>query len=278
MDRILIHSNTRPFTLEVKERLISMLERRGKKIVTHEPDIVVVIGGDGTVLSAIRRYRYLKVPFVGIDTGTLGFLNTILPDKLEKIFDVLDTKNYRIGKYPSISVRMTTLSGEVYKDYAFNEVIIKHLEPKLMEAKVYFNNRGFNYFTGDGFIVSTPLGATGYAIWAGGAVMHSDLNVFQITPIMANDNSVNRPMKSSMILPHDTKLDISVINAHKRKVIVACDGNRVSNEFIQDIHMQLEEDMQVDVIRSDEFDYFDLFKRKIIDKNVRRKVMDEMLP
>jgi NAD+ kinase len=270
MNRILIHSNSKTTSVQVKTQLIALLEKNGKKIVRDNPDVIVVIGGDGTMLSAIRRYKELEIPFVGIDTGTLGFLTTIMPDRLDKIFDVLDSKNYRTMNYPLLMVNTKTLSGDVYTDYAFNEIIIKHVEPKLMEAKVYFNGRAFNYFTGDGFIVSTPIGATGYAIWAGGAVMHADLPVYQITPLTPNDNSVNRPMSSAMILPQETFIDIKVVNAHKRKVIVACDGIKLSNEYIEDIHIKVAENVQIHVIRSDEFDYFDLFKRKIIDKNIRR--------
>ena len=100
--------------------------------------------------------------------------------------------------------------------------------------------------------------------------MHSDLPVYQITPITPNDNSVNRPMSSTMILPNDTYIDIKVVHAHKRKVIVACDGSKLSNEYIEDIHIKVADDVKIQVIKSDEFDYFDLFKRKIIDKNIRR--------
>ncbi len=270
MNRVLIHSNSNKGSQEVKTRLIQSLKAHGKQVVTEKPEVIFVIGGDGTMLSAIRRYKDLQVPFMGIDTGTLGFLTTIMPDNLDKIFDVLDHKDYRIMEYPLLMVNTKTLSGDVYTDFSFNEITIKHVDPKLMEAKVYFNGRAFNYFTGDGFIISTPMGATGYAIWAGGAVMHSDLSVYQITPITPNDNSVNRPMSSTMILPGDTTIDIKIIKAHKRKVIVACDGHKLSNEYIEDIHIKVSKEIKIKVIRSDEFDYFDLFKRKIIDKNIRR--------
>ncbi len=270
MEKVLIHHNIKADSMNVKKALTELLLSKGKQIVTDQPDVIIVIGGDGTMLSAIRKYRHLKKPFVGIDTGTLGFLTTIMPDNLEKIFDVLDSKNYRIMSYPLLMVNTKTLSGEIYTDFAFNEITIKHVEPKLMEAKVYLDSKPFNYFTGDGLIVSTPMGATGYAIWAGGAVVHSDIPVYQITPLTPNDNSVNRPMSSTMIVPIQTCLDINIIKAHKRKVIVACDGIKLSNEYIEDIHVKVAPDMTIDVIRSDEFDYFDLYKRKIIDKNIRR--------
>jgi NAD+ kinase len=128
----------------------------------------------------------------------------------------------------------------------------------------------FNYFTGDGLIVSTPMGATGYAIWAGGAVVHSDIPVYQITPLTPNDNSVNRPLKSTMIVPENTKLQVTIEKANRRKVTVACDGIRLSDEYIESIEVRIDKEDEIRVIRSDEFNYFDLFKRKIIDKNILR--------
>ena len=92
MNRILIHHNIKADSMNVKKKLVELLESHGKLLVSENPDVIIVIGGDGTMLSAIRKYKHLKKPYVGIDTGTLGFLTTIMPDNLEKIFDVLDKK------------------------------------------------------------------------------------------------------------------------------------------------------------------------------------------
>lgn len=273
MQRILIHTNLNPKSKAVKYELEKLLYKHRIQVVSSAPDAVVVIGGDGTVLTGIRKYHHLKVPFIGIDTGTLGFLDAIMPEALGSILDVFRLKNYKRVYYPLISVRMSTFYGEEIVDHAFNEVIIKHYEPRLMQTKLYINSKPFNHFTGDGFIVSTPIGATGYAIWAGGAVLHPDVGAYQITPLAPNDNSVNRPLTSSMVIPNDAELDFRVVNAQKRKVMVACDGVRITDEYIQDIHIALLQD-QVEILRPEHFDYFDLFKRKVIDKDVRRKISD----
>lgn len=272
MKRVLLHYNYRRNSQFVKNKLEKLLKSRGKILTKKNPDVIVVIGGDGTMLSAIRKHGNRGIPFVGVDTGSLGFLPTLLPAELDKIFDIMDQKNYRIESYPLLKVVSTTIKGEQCVDYAFNEVLIKHMEPRLMEAKLYINEKPFNYFTGDGFIISTPIGSTGYAIWAGGNAVHSELPVYQITPIHPNDNSINRPMKSAMIVPDNTVLDLHIVKANKRKVIVACDGNNLSNEFISDIHVAVDQERRIKVIRHDDYDYFDLFKRKIIDKNVTRYI------
>lgn len=273
MRRILIHSNRKKESLEVKQKLWTLLKKNGFILTKDRPQIILSIGGDGTMLSAIRKYRSLKIPFLGINTGTLGFLPSILPSEVEKIVDILKGEDYTLCTYPMLKVYCKTISGENIIGYAFNEILIKHMEPRLMEAKVYINDKPFNYFTGDGFIVSTPIGATGYAIWAGGAVTHSDLPIYQITPLNPNDNSVNRPMKSSMIVPLKTKMDINVVKANRRKVIVACDGIKISDDYISDIKIRASS-TDITILRWGEFDYFDLYRTKIIDKNINKTIFD----
>lgn len=272
MKKILVHHNDKPESIRVKEKLIELLKNNACSVVTENPDIIAVIGGDGTMLSAITKYRDIKVPYIGIDTGTLGFLNTVMRDRLEEILHIKDDKKYSISEYPVLNVESTTVNDSIIREYAFNEILIKHSDPRLMEAKVYINGRPFNYFTGDGFIVSTPIGATGYAIWAGGAAVHSDLQAYQVVPIAANDNSVNRPMKTPMILPLDAKIEFEIIKAEKRNIVVACDGYKVSNEAIKKITIRRSEGEVVKIIRFDNYDYLDLFRRKIIDKDIRKRL------
>lgn len=274
MKRILIHHNYRRESLETKGNLIRLLEKNNYEIVDDNPDLIVVIGGDGTMLSAVRDHRLKKIPFIGINTGSLGFLPNIRRDRLEDLLNVLETKDYQISSYPLLKVICRTVNGDMLENYAFNEILIKHLEPRLMEVKIYINGKPFNYFTGDGFIISTPIGATGYAIWAGGVATHSELPVYQLIPQNPNDNSINRPLKTPMVVPLETEIDFKIIKANSREVIVACDGTKVSNDYISELHIRAS-NKEVRFLRLGDFDYFDFFKAKIIDKNVSRSVNND---
>lgn len=274
MKRILLFSNNKRNSLDAKDKLAKLLLEHQYEVVNERPDLIIVIGGDGTMLSAIRKYRGRKVPFVGVNTGSLGFLPSIPPNKLDRIVDILNNQNYNIQSYPLLEVKCKTVNGAEINSYAFNEILIKHLEPRLMEAKIYIDNKPFNYFTGDGFIVSTPIGATGYAIWAGGVATHSELPVYQLTPLNANDNSINRPLKSSLIMPIETKLDFHIIKSKYRAVIVACDGRKISDDFISEIHIQAAH-KEVEILRWGDYDYFQLYKNKIIDKRMQNRMIQD---
>jgi len=269
MKKIMIHHNYKKESLAVKGKLIRALEANGLEVVKENGELVIVIGGDGTMLSAIRLFRSLKVPFAGINTGTLGFLPGFHADEIEGLIDVIKNGTYRLQSYPLLKVVSKTINGEVVEKFAFNEILIKHLEPRLMEAMLYIDGREFNYFTGDGFIISTPIGATGYAIWAGGVAMQSELSVYQITPLNPNDNSINRPMMTSMVVPIETKVDFNIVKSGTREVIVACDGTKVSNDYISELHIEAAH-REINILRTDSFSYYDLFRRKIIDKTSRR--------
>ncbi len=274
MKRILIHHNDKKETIDVKQNLTEALIAHGFELTDENPDLIIVIGGDGTMLSAVREHRLQKIPFLGINTGSLGFLPSADPDDIDQVIEVISNENYQLQSYPLLEVKCRTVNGTIVSNYAFNEILINHIEPRLMEAKIYIDGKPFNYFTGDGFIISTPLGATGYAIWAGGVATHSELPVYQLTPIHPNDNSINRPLKTSMVVPIETEIDIEIIKAHSREVIVACDGIKVSNDFISELHIRAS-DREVSFLRIKDYSYFDFFKRKIIDKAVYRTVNED---
>ncbi len=264
-----MHYNHNEQTVEVKRKIVDILTNNGFVVTKDNPDLIVTLGGDGTMLSAIRKYHYKNVPFLGINTGTLGFLPTVCRDELEKIVKILNDGEYRKQEYPLLQVNVKTVNGEEITNYAFNEIVIKHLEPRLMKAKLYIDNKPFNYFAGDGFIVSTPIGATGYAMWAGGVAMHCELPIYQLTPIHPNDNSVNSPLKSSLIVPDKTELDFDIEKGKYREVMVACDGVRTNNDYVDAIHVSVS-DRKVNIIRTLDYDYFQLYRNKIIDKQVKK--------
>lgn len=271
MKRLLIHHNYKRDSMAVKAKLMHLMAQRGFQAVDEDPEVIVAIGGDGTMLSAVRDHRSKKAPFIGINTGSLGFLPNVRPDNMSGLLDALEKEEFQIQSYPLLKVICKTVMGEQVESYAFNEILIKHLEPRLMEVKIYINGKPFNYFTGDGFIISTPIGATGYAIWAGGVATHSELPVYQLTPLNPNDNSINRPLKTSMVVPLETEIDFKVVKASSREVIVACDGCKVSNDYISELHIRASK-REIRFLRLSEYDYFEFYKAKIIDKNISRSV------
>lgn len=269
MQRIYVYTNRVKRSLQVKSQVMNLLKNAGFILTKSKPEVILVIGGDGTMLSAIRSLDHLNVPFLGVNTGSLGFLPGILPSEIDLIPTLLSEETFFTDTYPTLEVRAKALSGKEYVSHSFNEVLIKQHQPRLLEILVYLNDRPFNYYTGDGLIVSTPIGATGYAIWAGGAAIESSQQVFQLTPIHPNDNRINRPLKHSLIMPNTTKIDLKVVRPQHRSVLIAVDGVYLTEEYLSEISLR-NSDRPVRILRAHDTTYFDLFRNKIVDKHIFR--------
>ena len=269
MQRIYVYTNRVKRSLQVKAQLMEMLRKAGFVLSKNEPDLILVVGGDGTMLSPIRTLDHLNVPFLGVNTGSLGFLPGILPSEIEILPKLLSEETYYTEQYPTLEVKAKSLSGKEYTSYCFNEVLVKQHQPRLLEILIYLNGKPFNYYTGDGLIVSTPIGTTGYAIWTGGAAIESTLEAYQITPIHPNDNRINRPLKHSLIMPLSTKIELKVVRPQYRSVLAAVDGIYMTEEYLTDLTIRIS-DRPVSILRAHDTTYFDLFRNKIVDKNIYR--------
>lgn len=166
-----------------------------------EPDMVISIGGDGTLLHAFHRniHRLDKVTFVGIHTGHLGFYADWKPSELEKLVLCIAKKSFNVVEYPLLEVKVhTNIGTETY--LALNEATIKSPDVTLV-MDVELNGKHFECFRGDGLCISTPSGSTAYNKALGGAIIHPSLQAFQITEMASINNRVFRTVGSSLVLP-----------------------------------------------------------------------------
>ncbi len=267
MKNILIHHNFRRETIDTKERLVQILQQEGINIVSNDPDLVVSIGGDGTMLNAIRKHFSEQVPFIGINTGSLGFLPTISSDRLTDFIDVIKNNMFTISRYPLLKVDVVTVKGEELSCFAFNEVLIKQAEPRLMKAEILIDGQHFNHFAGDGLIVSTAAGSTGYAIWAGGAALHTDVKAMQLVPLNPNDCAINHPMKTPLILPERSIIDVYVERPLYSAVVVGCDGVKLARYAAKSINVKTHA-MPIQILRCHPFNYLQLYSKKILRKQL----------
>ncbi len=263
--RVLIHHNFKKTSLKLKNELIAKLKASELEIVSDKPDIIITLGGDGTMLNAIRKHQHRNVPFIGINTGSLGFLPSVDAGEIDVMIDELLARDYRVNSYPLLKIIAHTTKGEKLEAYAFNEMIIKQAAPRLMEAKIFIDDHFFNEFAGDGLMLSTAIGSTGYAIWAGGAAMHPKTKGVQMIPLCPNDNAIHSPLKTPIILPESCKIDIKIERARFSSSVVGVDGIGLSKYAIADVSASVKADA-VRIARLRQFNYFDLYSQKIIGK------------
>ena len=159
-------------------------------------DLIVSIGGDGTILSTVRKLSDNSIPIIGIHIGNLGFLAQSTEDTLIDALDCLRDGNYKISDKILFKVNIKNKSNVNY--YAFNDAVINHGNSgRVLKTSVYNDNEHVNNYEGDGIIICTPTGSTGYSLSSGGPIVHSDLDVMIITPISSHSLSARPIVLSS---------------------------------------------------------------------------------
>jgi len=182
----------------------------------QDSDFLVSLGGDGTLLSLVRKsYGYHK-PVLGINGGTLGFLADVTISEVDRFLDNLLLGEYRIDDRMMIDGYIQTADGRK-KFHAFNDVVITRPSiSHMVKIDASIDGEWFNTYRGDGLIISTPTGATAYNLAAGGPVMYPLTKAFIMTPIAAH-SLTQRPL----VLPSNFTIDLS---SPKDKVVVMVDG------------------------------------------------------
>jgi NAD+ kinase len=174
-----------------------------------EPEMVVTVGGDGTLLQAFHDYcdRLEDTAFVGIHTGHLGFYADWVPDEVEKLVIHIAKTPYQIVEYPLLEVviRQEGVANSE-RHLALNECTIKSIGGSLV-CQVDIKGESFEIFRGDGLCISTPSGSTAYNKALGGAILHPSLSSIQIAEMASINNRVYRTVGSPLVLPqHHTCL------------------------------------------------------------------------
>lgn len=182
-------------------------------------DAVVVLGGDGTMLSASRIIGGKKIPIIGINMGRLGFITEISRSDLFDILEQVFSGNYEIEERSMINAQIFRDKQIINEYLGLNDIVIgKGIMAKISDFDLIINNVHVSTIKADGIIVSTPTGSTAYNLSAGGPILHPTLKGLVFTPICPHTLSV-RPL----VLPDHFIIEI-VISSHVRDIFLTIDG------------------------------------------------------
>ncbi|MEH6537960.1 MAG: NAD kinase [Psychroserpens sp.] len=170
-------------------------------------DLLISVGGDGTILRAVTYVRDFSIPIVGINTGRLGFLATIQTNEIEAAIEHILNGNYKTSERTLLSVETNPENNTLIEtNFALNEIAVSRKNTtSMIIVETHLNNEYLTSYWADGLIVSTPTGSTGYSLSCGGPVITPDTNSFVLTPI-APHNLNARPL----VIPDDTTIQLKV--------------------------------------------------------------------
>ncbi|OUR92583.1 NAD kinase [Flavobacteriales bacterium 34_180_T64] len=183
-------------------------------------DLLISIGGDGTILRAITFVSDLSIPIVGINTGRLGFLATIQSNEIESAINDILNGNYKTSERSLLCVETQPENEDLIEiNFALNEVAVSRKNTtSMITVETHLNSEYLTSYWADGLIISTPTGSTGYSLSCGGPVITPDANNFVITPI-APHNLNARPF----VIPDDTEIQLK-INGREEHYLISLDS------------------------------------------------------
>jgi NAD+ kinase len=222
-------------------------------------DLVIVVGGDGTLLHAARVLASQKTPLLGINQGRLGFLVDISPNEMLPHLDAILNGRYEQENRFLLEVNMGDESTAELPTLAFNDVVLhKWNIARMIEFESYVDGQLVNDQRSDGLIVSTPTGSTAYALSGGGPLLHPSLNAIVMVPICPHTLS-NRPI----VVDGDSEIEIRLNLAHAEDVQITCDGQSTLPLMPGESVRIRKAEHPVRLIHPEGYDYYSILRAKL---------------
>jgi len=224
-------------------------------LLCKECDALVTLGGDGTLISVVRRSFNYDIPVFGIYAGNLGFLADVSMDELDNFITDICENRYRIDERSVLEAKVIKDSKEMTL-FAFNDIVLTRPSiSNMIAVETLVDGKAFNNYFGDGVIISTPTGSTAYNISAGGPVLFPLTKIFTLTPICPH-SLTQRPV----VLPGEFSIEMKTSDS---KALIIVDGQDM-HELTkgESIHIQLAQ-KPAKLIHREEFNYFDVLKEKL---------------
>lgn len=229
-----------------------------KEELAARADIVVVLGGDGTLLSIARLVERPEVPIVGVNLGGLGFITEIAVDELEEVLHSTISENYSIEKRMTLNVRISG-KHEVRDLRILNDAVVtKGARSKIIDLETYVGSDYLCTYRADGLIISTPTGSTAYSLAAGGPILHPAMGAIILCPICPHTLTTNRPI----VIASDARIR-STLRSAGDTVILIPDGQEGILLHNGDRVEVRRHQSPVSLVRIPTRSYFDVLRNKL---------------
>lgn len=219
-------------------------------------DLIVVVGGDGSLLSAARLAIKVNVAVLGINRGRVGFLTDISPYDFENELDKIFEGNFLTEERFLLKMN---ISGDKYQENALNDIVVSRSEETyLVDFSIYIDNEFVNHYRADGLIFATPTGSTAYALSAGGPIMHPKLDAIVLVPMFAHTLS-ERPL----VVSADSKIELEILKKNEYSLKISCDGH-VSHQLTPGQRVKIEKDKRIlKLLHPLNYHYYDTLRIKL---------------
>ena len=222
-------------------------------------DLIIAVGGDGTILHAANLAQSQDTPLLGINRGKLGFLADILPN--EMLTDITEVINGNYTTEPRMMLEATTIrpDGKKFLNLALNDVVIQRSDTgRMLDFNTSIANQFINSHSGDGLIIATPTGSTAYSLSCGGPIIEPTLDSYVMVPICPHTLS-DRPL----VLPADKAIEIQLNQKINSKAEITIDGRKICEITPKDTITIAKAAKKTLLIHPPSYDYYEVLRSKL---------------
>ncbi|HUQ52103.1 MAG TPA: NAD(+) kinase [Gammaproteobacteria bacterium] len=220
-------------------------------------DLVIAIGGDGTLLHAARNVAARKVPLVGINRGRLGFLTDVSPEHMLDALDAILAGDYLDERRLMLAASLGQPAGGSL--FALNDIVLQRGDTgRLLDFTTQVDDTYVNTHRGDGLIVATPTGSTAYALSCGGPIIQPNVDALVMVPICPHTLS-DRPL----VLPSSSTIRVTLDNAGGSEAHVVCDGEPLARMAPTDVLTISLAKQAVTLLHPRDYNYYELLRSKL---------------
>ncbi len=245
--------------------LIEKFTARGFQISErYSPDaeLNICVGGDGRFLRAVHKYKFPSIPFIGINTGHLGFFQEISPENIDVFISKYINQDYYTEDIYLIDAKVVT-SKKTYQLTAINEIVVKSIQSKVIHLDLYIDGNHLEKFSGDGLIISSPVGSTAYNLSTGGSIVYPSLKTVQITPLSPINSKAYRSLPNSMVVPGNLEICVRPERRYINSALIVNDGVEFKYQDTKEVILKLSEN-KIFKLNFDQDNYWNNLKSKFL--------------
>lgn len=262
-----VFANDTELSQETKKLLKQKLEKSNFFVPPqYDPnaELIICIGGDGSFLETIHKYDFPSIPFIGINTGHLGFFQEVCPNGLDEFIFKYRQGEYETQHLKTVKSKVTTAEGQ-QEFMGLNEISIKGVKSRPIHLNISIGGSFIERFSGDGILVATPAGSTAYNYSLGGSIVDPRLSLLQVTPIAPMNTTAYRSFTSSLILPPYLSIRVNPeYSSNKNKgLLLVADGMEHFLQEVEDIIVEFSNSI-IKLLRFENLDFWTKVKSKFL--------------
>lgn len=260
--RIKLYVNNNDKAVKNAKLIKDKFRKNGYIIDNKNYDLAVSVGGDGAFLRMVRECNYYAKPYyVGINSGTLGFLAEVEVNDVDNFINRLKNDDFY---YNEINIQKTVIKYNKRKDVLFslNDVIIRYNNSKVLKSDIYCNDKLFENFTGDGIIISTSIGSTGHNASYGGAAIDPTFQTIQVTPMGAISTKAYSSYRNPTVFNQNTIIRV-IPREDLRHYFITYDGIDKYYKNVESIQSYID-DNKIKMLKLNNYSFASRIHNKLI--------------